>query len=389
MVCQSMKAAARTVQRAEPRAAQMIQLRAQSRRAARAAGLRYVDETQPGLRRARKGSGFTYADANGRTVRDAATLARIRSLVIPPAWTDVWISPSANGHIQATGRDARGRKQYRYHNAWSSKRNQDKHQRICEFARLMPKVRKHCQKQLRKPGLERDTVLAGLLRIVDLTGLRVGNEEYARANNSFGLTTLRARHAHVHGDEVELRFRGKSGVQRCVRFRDKRIAKLISDCRALRGRQLFYYRDAAGSLCAVRADHLNAYLRALTAPHYSVKDFRTWSATVMVALDLRQRGVASSQRQGRKMVLEAVRTAAEYLGNTPTVCRGSYVHPALFEAYFEGKVLPADPPRAAIAKREAAVLAFLEARLSRPKPRKAPLEAQLRASVKVKLMRAS
>ena len=384
-----MPAAAQTAQRTEPRTAQMIQLRAQSRRAARAAGLRYVDERQPGLRRARKGSGFSYSDAQGRTIRDNATLARIRSLAIPPAWSEVWICPHANGHIQATGRDARGRKQYRYHTAWSTKRNRDKHERICEFARLMPKLREHCRRQLRKPGLERETVLAGLLRIVDLTGLRVGNEEYARTNNSFGLTTLRARHARVQGDEVELRFRGKSGVQRCVRFRDKRIAKLITDCRALRGRQLFYYRDAAGQLCAVRSDHLNAYLRDLTEPRYSVKDFRTWSATVMVALDLRQRGVASSQRQGKKMVLEAVRTAAEYLGNTPAVCRGSYVHPALFEAYFEGHILPPDPTRGGSSKHEAAVLAFLEARLARPRPRKASLEAQLKASVKVKLMRAS
>ena len=384
-----MPAAAQIAQRAEPRTAQMIQLRAQSRRAARAAGLRYVDERQPGMRRARKGSGFTYSDAQGRTVRDRETLGRIRSLAIPPAWTDVWISPYANGHIQATGRDARGRKQYRYHTAWSSKRNRDKHERICEFARLMPRLRAHCRRQLRKPGLERETVLAGLLRIVDLTGLRVGNEEYARTNNSFGLTTLRSRHARVHGDVVELRFRGKSGVQRCISFRDKRIAKLITDCRALRGRQLFYYRDAAGQPCAVRSEHLNAYLRDLTEPRYSVKDFRTWSATVMVALDLRQRGVASSQRQGKKMVLEAVRTAAAYLGNTPAVCRGSYVHPALFEAYFDGHILPPDPTRGGAAKHEAAVLAFLEARLSRPKPRKASLEAQLRASVKVKLMRAS
>lgn len=387
-----MPAATKIAERTELQTAQMIQLRAQSRRAARAAGLRYVDERQPGFRRARKGSGFTYSDAQGRTIRDRATLARIRSLAIPPAWTDVWISPYANGHIQATGRDARGRKQYRYHPDWSAKRNRDKHARICEFARLMPKLREHCRRQLRKPGLDRETVLAALLRIVDLTGLRVGNEEYTRSNNSFGLTTLRGRHARVQGDHVELRFRGKSGVQRCVRFRDKRIAKLISDCRALRGRQLFYYRDKANKLCAVRSEHLNAYLRELTEPRYSVKDFRTWSATVMVALDLRQRGVAGSQRQGKKMVLEAVRTAAAYLGNTPAVCRSSYVHPELFEAYFDGETLPPDPTcrgRVQASKHEAAVLAFLEARLSRPKPRKAALESQLRASIKVKLARAS
>jgi DNA topoisomerase I len=375
--------------RLKQQVAATLQLRAQSRRAARAAGLRYVDDARPGLQRARKGSGFAYRDAQGRAVRDSETLARIRSLAIPPAWTEVWISPHANGHIQATGRDARGRKQYRYHTAWSATRNRDKHARICEFARLMPKLRAHCRRQLRKPGLARETVLAALLRIVDLTGLRVGNEEYARSNNSFGLTTLRARHARVRGNEVELRFRGKSGVQRCVRFRDARIAKLISDCRALRGRQLFYYHDEDGARCAVRSDHLNTYLRGLTEPRYSVKDFRTWSATVMVALDLRERGVGSSQRQSKKMVLEAVRSAAEYLGNTPAVCRSSYVHPGLFEAYFAGHVLPPDTTRPSNAQlREAAVLAFLEARLTKP-ARKATLENQLRASLSSKLMRAS
>lgn len=369
-------------------AARILQLKASSRRAARAAGLRYVDDATPGFTRARKGKGFTYCDTRGRVLRDAAALERIRKLAIPPAWTDVWICPSANGHIQAIGRDARGRKQYRYHAAWSQARNTDKHARICEFARLMPKLREHCRRQLRKPGLGRETVLAALLRIVDLTGIRVGHEEYARTNNSFGLTTLRARHVRVRGAEVELRYRGKSGVHRQVRFRDVRIARLISECRALRGRQLFCYRDEAGKQRSVRAEQLNAYLRELTAPHYSVKDFRTWAATVRVALDLRERGVASSQRQGRKLVLEAVRTAAEYLGNTPTVCRSSYVHPGVFEAYFAGEVLPPDPPHGGPAAhtREVAVLAFLEARVARRKPaRKQTLERR----PKLKLLRAS
>ncbi|HET8937788.1 MAG TPA: DNA topoisomerase IB [Polyangiales bacterium] len=373
-------------------AARLLQLRATSRRAARAAGLRYVDDEAPGFKRAHKGKGFVYSDTHGRVLRDQTALERIRKLAIPPAWTDVWICPLANGHIQATGRDARGRKQYRYHAAWSQLRNTDKHARICEFARLMPKLRKHCRRQLRKPGLGRETVLAALLRIVDLTGIRVGHEEYTRANNSFGLTTLRSHHVRVRGAEVELRYRGKSGVQRNVRFRDARIARLISECRALGGRQLFYYCDEAGQQRSVRAEQLNAYLRELTAPHYSVKDFRTWAATVKVALDLRDRGVASSQRHGRKMVLEAVRTAAEYLGNTPAVCRSSYVHPGVFEAYFEGAILPPDPPRrgAAAHAREAAVLAFLEARVVRRKSgKKTSLEAQLRASTaKIKLLRA-
>jgi DNA topoisomerase-1 len=228
----------------------------------------------------------------------------------------------------------------------------------------MPRVRQRCAQQLRKPGLGREKVCAALLRIVDLTGIRVGHEEYARANSSYGLTTLRVRHARVRGQEVELRFRGKSGVARCVRFRDARLAQFVAACRALRGRQLFHYLDEQGRPRRVTADHLNAYLRSLTAPRYSVKDFRTWSATVSVAVDLRERGPAASPRHGKKMVLEAVRKAAEYLGNTPAVCRKSYVHPGLFEAYFEGEVLPPDPPRggASASARERAVLAFLEAR---------------------------
>ena len=349
--------------------AEVLRLRAQSRRAARAAGLRYVDDARPGLRRARKGKSFVYSDARGRPLRDAQTVQRIRKLAIPPAWTNVWICPHANGHIQATGRDLRGRKQYRYHAQWSAVRETDKHGRICDFARLMPQVRARCARELRKPGLGRNTVLAALLRIIDLTGIRVGNEEYARANSSYGLTTLRARHVRVRGREIELSFRGKSGVARRVRFRDARLARLIVACRALRGRQLFQYLDEGGRPRAVRSEHLNAYLRALTAPRYSVKDFRTWSATVSVALDLRERGPAESQRHAKKTVLEAVRKAAEYLGNTPTVCRKSYVHPGVFEAYFEGQVLPADPPRggASVSARERAVLAFLEPRLPKMK----------------------
>lgn len=363
-------------------AARLLQLRAKSRRAARAAGLRYVDDEKPGYTRLRKGKGFSYCDTRGRVLRDSATLGRIRKLAIPPAWTSVWICPLANGHIQATGRDARGRKQYRYHAAWSAVRNTDKHARICELGRLMPELREHCRRQLRMPGLSRETVLSALLRIVDLTGIRVGNEEYARTNNSFGLTTLRARHVRVSGSHVELRFRGKSGIQRKLRFRDARVARLIAECRALRGSQLFHYRDEAGVQRRIRSEQLNAYLRELTAPHYSVKDFRTWAATVRVALDLRQRGAAPSQRQGKKMVLEAVRTAAEYLGNTPAVCRSSYVHPGVFEAYFEGEVLPPDPARGGPAAyaQEAAVLAFLEARVRRRK------KSQLR---KVKVLKAS
>lgn len=346
----------------ETSSAEVLRLRAESRHAARAAGLRYVEDAAPGIRRQRKGTGFAYTDARGRPVRDPATLSRIRALAIPPAWQEVWICPSAQGHIQATGRDARGRKQYRYHAQWSAAREAEKHRRICEFARRLPQLRAHCLKRLRKPGLERETVLAALLRIVDLTAIRVGHEEYSRANDSYGLTTLRIRHARVCGNEVQLKYRGKSGIQRCAVVRDARLAKLVADCRALRGKQLFQFIDGTGVVRPIRAEDLNEYLRSLAGAKYSVKDFRTWSGTVRAARELKAIGVASSQRATKKLVLEAIRRTAEHLGNTPAVCRKSYIHPGLLEAFTSGEPMPPEPPRGAAgaATHELAVLAFLE-----------------------------
>jgi DNA topoisomerase-1 len=342
--------------------AEVLRLRAEARHAARAAGLKYVDDSRPGIRRQRKGTGFAYLDPQGRAVREAATLRRIRALAVPPAWRDVWICPSAQGHIQATGRDARGRKQYRYHAQWSAARNAAKHRRLCEFARLLPKLRAHVLTRLRKPGLERETVLAGLLRMVDLTAIRVGNEEYSRTNDSYGLTTLRVRHARVRGHDVELNYRGKSGVRRRVVFRDARMAKLIADCRALRGKQLFQFIDESGAPRPLHAGDLNAYLQSLTAAKYTVKDFRTWSATVRAARELTTLGTGTSQRAIKKLVLEAVRRTAQHLGNTPSVCRNSYIHPGLIDAFSAGDSLPPEPSRGAVAaaKHELAVLAFLE-----------------------------
>jgi DNA topoisomerase-1 len=321
-----------------------------------------MEDSAPGLRRLRKGTGFSYLDDRGRPVRDQSTLARIRALAIPPAWQEVWICPIAHGHIQATGRDARGRKQYRYHANWSTTRDADKHRRICEFARVLPELRAHVLRRLRKPGLERETVLAAMLRMVDLTAIRVGHEEYSRTNDSFGLTTLRVRHARVRGAEVELKFRGKSGIKRHVVFKDSRLAKLVAACRNMRGKQLFQYLDETGKPRPVRAEDLNAYLRSLTAVRYSVKDFRTWSATVRVALELQASGTFTSQRAAKKLVLEAINRTAEHLGNTPAVCRKSYIHPGLLDAYMDGESLPPPPPRgaSAAAKHEQSVLAFLE-----------------------------
>lgn len=356
-----------TLSEASP--AVVVRLRAEARRAARAAGLCYADHGRPGFGRARRGKHFSYQDQRGRAIRDAATISRIKSLAIPPAWTEVWICPDPLGHVQATGRDARGRKQYRYHARWAAHRTQSKHARICEFARELPVIRATCNDALRRPGLSRDTVLAALLRIVDITAMRVGNEEYARQNASFGLTTLRCRHARLRGPQVELRFRGKSGIWRDVRFRNARLARIIRDCKALRGRQLFHYLDESGTPHPVHAKHLNAYLRSLTAVKYSVKDFRTWAATVDVAVELRRLGPVPSQRAAKKVIAEAICKAAEFLGNTPAVCRNSYVHPAVLEAYRAGHTLPPRVgPRGARARssvrrsrEERGVLAFLEA----------------------------
>jgi DNA topoisomerase I len=357
------------------RASNLFALEAQSRAAARAAGLRYVDDRRPGIRREGKRARFRYIDARGRRVVDERQLARIRSLAIPPAWTDVWISPQDNAHLQATGRDARGRKQYRYHRRWSEVRDAAKHSRICEFAAQLDAVRAHCRSQLRTRGLPREKVMAALLCIVDLTAIRIGNEEYTRDNASFGLTTLRTRHARVRGSQVELRFRGKSGVPRLLRFADPKLAKVVASCRALRGPHLFQYRDERGRKRNVDSAQLNQYLRTLVGPKYSVKDFRTWAATVCVAVELRSIGAAQSQRAARKQLLLAIRTAAEHLGNTPSICRKSYIHPLIMSAYLDGKTLPA-PRMAALTgtdyrAHELAVRRFL-LRLIRDAGRKPP-----------------
>ena len=255
----------------------------------------------------------------------------------------MWICPFDNGHIQAIGRDARGRKQYRYHARWSKARDVAKHSRMCEFAKRLQRVRTHCRAQLRSRTLTRDKVLSTLLCIADITAIRVGHEEYARENASFGLTTLRKRHVQVRGPRVELRFRGKSGISRNLVFVDRQLAMVVAQCRAMTGNKLFKYRDADGELRMVSAHHLNAYLRELIGEQFSVKDFRTWAATVRVAVELARSQPAASQRAMRTTILAAVRSAAEHLGNTPAICRKSYVHPLIFEAYSQGRVLPSVP----------------------------------------------
>ncbi|HXS73236.1 MAG TPA: DNA topoisomerase IB [Rhodanobacteraceae bacterium] len=287
----------------------------------------YVSDTQTGYTRQRRGKHFVYLDHHGRLLRDERVLARIRSLAIPPAYTDVWICRSARGHLQATARDARGRKQYRYHPLWKAWREETKFERTLDFARALPKLRARIARDMRREGLARERVLATILRLLDRTHARIGNEEYARANRSFGLSTLRDRHARVRGDEVILHFRGKSGRDQQVTLTDARVARVVRRCEDLPGQHLFKYRDEQGKLHRVSSNEINDYLREI-AGDFTAKDFRTWAATVSVAGALIAHGKPS-----QAMLRGAIEHAAAELGNTPAVCRRAYVHPAIMHAY--------------------------------------------------------
>jgi DNA topoisomerase-1 len=339
---------------------------------ARLAGLRYVSDDRPGIRREPAKDGFRYRGADGKLLRDKETLARIKSLAVPPAWTDVWISPWDDGHIQATGRDARKRKQYRYHPRWRDVRDEAKYDRMISFGKALPAIRKKVEADLALPGLPREKVLATIVYLLQATMMRVGNEEYARTNKSFGLTTLRDRHVRIDGSEVEFQFRGKSGVQHAVKVSDPRVARIIKRTRDLPGQELFQYMDDDGERYTVDSADVNEYLRTITGEDYTAKDFRTWSGTVLAAIALQEYEKFDSQAQARKNVVAAVETVAKKLGNTPTICRKCYVHPAVLEAYLDGVMLEALQQGAkkklardihALESEEAAVLAFLQERL--------------------------
>jgi DNA topoisomerase-1 len=303
------------------------------------AGLRYVSDEQPGYTRKRKGKSFQYFDTAGKLIRDEARLLRIRRLAIPPAYRKVWICPLPNGHIQATGRDDRGRKQYRYHERWRSIRDENKYDRILIFGAALPKIRRRVQDDLRLPALKREKVLATVVQLLQRTFIRVGNEEYARQNKSFGLTTMKDHHVKVRGMKLRFRFRGKGGVQHEVDISDRRIAKIVRKLQDLPGQHLFQYFNDDGKLCDVTSQDVNDYLREITGEDFTAKDFRTWAGTVLTAMALKAQEKFASQKEATMNIKNAITAAAKLLGNTPTICRKCYVHPAILESYLSGDLI--------------------------------------------------
>jgi DNA topoisomerase-1 len=307
---------------------------------AKAAGLLYVTDSLPGISRRRVGRGFSYVDPDGHVIREREHIRRFRSLVIPPAWSDVWICPMPEGHLQVTARDARGRKQYRYHPSFRAHRDHAKFDKMVELSDVLCQVRERVERDIALPGLQRDKVMATLVWLLERTLIRVGSHELAKENNSFGLTTLRRRHVSIEGATLRFEFRGKSGVAHAVAVTDRRIARIVQRCRELPGRELFQYVDARDRRQIVYADDVNTYLREITGRDVTAKDFRTWMGTMLAAAALREMGPAPTKRAAERNVLAAIDRTAERLGNTRAVCRKYYIHPALIEAYLEGEVLP-------------------------------------------------
>jgi DNA topoisomerase-1 len=339
---------------------------------AAAAGLRYVSDVMPGIRRKKSGRGFTYLRPDGSIISNGAELSRIRGLVIPPAWTEVWICTNPQGHIQVTARDDRGRKQYRYHPRYRAIRDETKFGRILEFSELLPTLRDRVEQDLQLAGLPRDKVLASIVRLLEKTLIRVGNEEYARENKSYGLATMRRRHVEVSGHTLRFDFRGKSGLMHSVAVTDRRVARIVQHCQELPGQELFQYLDDAGKRQTVDAGDINDYLKRASGRDITAKDFRTWSGTMLAAFELRTLGPASSEKEARSNIVKAIDRVARRLGNTREVCRKYYIHPVVLEAYLAGAVppippQPADPkrerPSGALRKEELAVLEFIQSRL--------------------------
>jgi DNA topoisomerase I len=342
--------------------------------AARQAGLRHVDDSGPGIRRERRGEEFVYLDPEGRRITDTETLLRIRHLAIPPAWTDVWICPEDRGHIQATGRDARRRKVYRYHDRWREVRDAHKYEHTIAFARALPRIRRRVARDMGRAGLPREKVVACAVRLLETTLIRVGNDEYARQNHHYGLTTLREEHAQIRGSTVRFVFRGKSGVDHTVAVSDRRLARVLRSCQELPGQRLLEYTDGDGGVHAIHSQDVNDYLREAGGGEFTAKDFRTWAGTVLAAEALSEFERFDSQAQAKRNLLRAIDAVAGRLGNTRSVCRKCYIHPAVVDSYMDGSLARLLQARVGaeirtglhrLSPEEAAVLGVLQQRLSR------------------------
>jgi DNA topoisomerase-1 len=340
-------------------------------RSARSAGLRYVTDDRPGIRRKMGPLGFKYIRPDGRVVRQPSELKRIARLAVPPAWTDVWICLDPRGHLQATGRDARGRKQYRYHPDWRSTRDETKYDRMPAFAEALPRIRARTAADLARAGLPREKVLATVVQLLEKSLIRVGNEEYARSNRSFGLTTLLDRHVNVRGATVRFEFRGKSGVRHSISVNSRRLARIVRNCRDLPGQELFQYVDENGRRRKIGSGDVNAYLKEISGQDFTAKDFRTWAGTVLACAALKEMA-AETRARASKNVLQAIDAVAGLLGNTRAVCRKSYIHPTIIDAYVDGALVTACTRRASsgragparLSPDESVVLAILQKRIA-------------------------
>ncbi len=327
---------------------------------AEAAGLTYADDSEPGFTRRKAGKGWSYRDLDGKPIKDAAVVERINKLAVPPAYTDVWICPDPDGHIQATGRDEKGRKQYRYHARWAEVRAETKYARMAAFGRALPAIRERVDHDLAKRGLPKEKVVAAVVRLLEKTLIRVGNDEYAKTNKSYGLTTMRDRHVHFDGAKVEFEFKGKSGVKHKTAIHDRRLSRVVKQCQDVPGQHLFQYYDEDGKHQGVESADVNAYLQEITGEHFTAKDFRTWAGTVSAAKALSLQDPPETERQAKAAVTLCVKATAGLLGNTPSVCRSAYIHPEVLKAFQEHK-LPATFATAEGDAYEAEVLAFLDA----------------------------
>lgn len=341
---------------------------------AKAVGLHYINDTTPGIQRQYVSEEFCYIDTKGKQIRDSLELSRFKALVIPPAWNNVWICPLPHGHLQATGRDAKGRKQYRYHAHWRTIRSQTKFNRMIAFGEALPKIRRRIEEDLGLRGLPREKVLATVVKLLEITRIRVGNEEYAQTNESFGLTTMRDRHADISGSKLRFKFRGKSGVDHDIELSDRRLVKIIKSCQDIPGQELFQYLDDEGHRQPIDSGAVNEYLREITGLDFTAKDFRTWAGTVLAAQELNELGAAESQTEAKKNIAQAIKDVAKQLGNRPATCRKYYVHPAILDAYIDESLFQAlkqttlqkvDDSSLALRSEEQAVLKLLEQHLVR------------------------